>query len=80
MATVVGFRKSSFKGGDGLEVKGVNIYLTYPLEKGGEGVGTDRVYLTEKRLAECGYTPAVGDEVKPEYNRFGKCCGLEVIG
>lgn len=72
---VVGFRKSSFKGDDGQQVSGVNVYLTYPLDKG-EGQGTDRVYLTDAKLAECGYTPKVGDEVRLEYNRWGKCSGI----
>ncbi len=74
---VIGFRKSSFRGDDGHDVSGINIYLTYPLDKG-EGQGTDRVYLTDARLAECGYTPKVGDEVKVEYNRWGKCSGISV--
>ena len=75
---VVGFRKSSFKGDDGQQVSGVNIYLTYPLDKG-EGQGTDRVYLTDAKLAECGYTPKVGDDVRVEYNRWGKCSGIFAV-
>lgn len=77
---VVGFRKSSFKGGDGEMIHGVNIYVTGPMEgNGGEGEMSDRIYLTEKRLKEIGYSPAVGDEIKPEYNRFGKVSGLELL-
>lgn len=30
---VIGFRKSSFKGNDGTEVSGVNLYLTDKCEK-----------------------------------------------
>ncbi len=77
--TIVGIRKSSFKGDDGSTIKGVNIYVTYPME-GCEGVATERLYLTEKRLGEIGYKPALGDEVKPEYNRFGKVAGLDLVG
>ncbi len=76
---VIGFRKSSFKGSDGETIEGVNLYVTYPSEQG-EGEECERIFLTKKRLAEVGYSPAVGDEVKPEYNRFGKVAGLEVIG
>lgn len=72
---VVGFRKRSFMGDDGQQVSGVNIYLTCALDKG-EGQGTDRVYLTDAKLAECGYTPKVGDDVRVEYNRWGKCSGI----
>lgn len=31
---VIGFRKSSFKGDDGQEVSGVNLFLTEKCEKG----------------------------------------------
>lgn len=75
---VIGFRRSSFKGTDGEPISGVNIYLTGPLDKG-EGQMSDRVYLTDTRLAECGYTPKLGDEVKIEYNRYGKCSGIFVV-
>lgn len=78
---VVGIRSSSFKGDDGEVVRGKNFYFIYPLEDGrGEGEGTDRVYLTEKRLSELGFSPAVGDEVEVEYNRYGKACGFRFIG
>lgn len=76
---VIGFRKSQFTGGGGDLVKGVNIFVTYQSEKG-EGEECERLYLTEKLLAEIGYKPAIGDEVKPEYNRFGKIAGLELLG
>lgn len=76
---VIGFRKSQFTGGDGDLVKGMNIFVTYPSDKG-EGEECERLYLTEKRLAENGYKLAIGDEVKPEYNRFGKIVGLELLG
>lgn len=76
---VIGFRKSEFKGDDGNMVKGMNIFVTFPSEKG-EGEECERIYLTEKRLAEIGYKPTVGDEIKPEYNRYGKVSGLELLG
>lgn len=76
---VIGFRKSEFKGDDGNMVKGMNIFVTFPSEKG-EGEECERTYLTEKRLAEIGYKPTVGDEIKPEYNRYGKVSGLELLG
>lgn len=59
---VIGFRKSSFKGNDGTEVSGVNLYLTDKCEKG-EGLSCDRIYVMDKILASCGYTPKLNDEV-----------------
>ena len=74
---VIGFRKSSFKGNDGTEVSGVNLYLTDKCEKG-EGLSCDRIYVMDKILASCGYTPKLNDEVIIEYNRYGKCSGIRL--
>ena len=74
---VTGFRKSSFKGNDGTEVSGVNLYLTDKCEKG-EGLSCDRIYVMDKILASCGYTPKLNDEVIIEYNRWGKCSGIRL--
>ena len=72
---IIGIRPSSFKGDDGATVSGRNIYVAYPLETG-EGHGADRVFVTDKKLADWPYKPVVGDEVTLEYNRWGKCCGI----
>lgn len=76
MAKIIGIRPSTFTGDRGDQVSGKNIYLTYPLEKG-EGLGTDRVFLTDDKFNALGYTPKVGDEVRLEYNRYGRCAGME---
>ena len=74
---VIGLRKSSFKGKDGSQVSGVNLYLTEKCENG-EGQSCERVYVTDQRLTACGYTPKLGDEVTLEYNRWGKCSGVHL--
>ena len=75
MAKIVGIRPSSFKGNDGAEVNGQNIYLTEPLDNG-EGLATDRVFLTNAKLAGWAYKPVVGDEVEISYNRYGRVSGM----
>lgn len=75
MAKIVGIRSSSFKGSDGTDVTGVNIYLTEPLENG-QGLATDRVFLTEAKLSQWAYKPVVGDEVDISYNRYGRVSGM----
>ena len=50
---VIGFRKSSFKGDDGQEVSGVNLFLTEKCEKG-EGLSCDRIYVMDRILAASG--------------------------
>ncbi len=75
--TVIGFRKSNFKGNDGKDVSGMNIYVTYPIaEEKGSGVACDRLFMTMDKLLTVGYNPAVGDEVRVEYNRYGKPAGI----
>lgn len=76
--TIIGFRPSSFKGEQGDNVSGMNIYLTYPLEKG-TGQGSERVFLTDAKLNKVGYIPAVGDDVRIEYNRYGKPAGIYLL-
>lgn len=78
MAKIVGIRPSSFKGDNGEQVSGKNIYLTYPLEKG-EGLCADRVFVTDGKLNEWAYKPRVGDEVRLAYNRYGRCAGMEKV-
>ena len=51
---VIGFRKSSFKGKDGTDVSGVNLYLTEP-NTNGEGPACDRIFVLDKYLNACGY-------------------------
>ena len=75
---IIGIRPSSFMGKEKKEVKGMNIYVTYPLEKG-EGLGSERLFITDDNLLQWSYRPHVGDEVKVEYNRFGRCVGMEKV-
>ena len=46
---VIGFRRSSFKGKDGTDVSGVNLYLTEP-NTNGEGLACDRILRHEVLL------------------------------
>lgn len=78
MATIIGIRPSSFKGDNGETVSGVNIYYTYPLDNG-TGLGAERVFMTDAKLAGCGYQPLPGDEVQVEYNRFGRVAKIYPI-
>lgn len=72
---IIGIRPSNFKGDSGDSVSGKNFYLTYPLEKG-EGLGSERIFLTDAKLNKWEYQPKVGDEVNVSYNRFGRCDGM----
>lgn len=72
---IIGIRPSSFIGEDKTEISGKNIYLTYPLEKG-EGLGSERIFVTDAKLNKWEYKPKVGDKVTVSYNRYGRCDGM----
>ncbi len=63
---IIGIRPTQFKGNSGDDVTGKNIYVTYPLEKG-EGLGAERIFLTDTKLNKQEYQPKVGDEVNVSY-------------
>ena len=68
---VIGTKASSFKGQDGQTIRGINIYVTYPLTNG-EGEACERLYMTDTKLEQSGYKPKVGDNITVAYNRYGK--------
>jgi len=72
---IIGIRPRSFKGDNGDNVSGKNIYLTFPLEKG-KGLGAERVFVMDDKLSTWTYQPKVGDEVNVSYNRYGRCDGM----
>ena len=74
---IIGIRPSSFSAreDESKQVSGKNIYVTYPLEKG-EGLGSERIFVTDAKLNKWAYQPKVGDEVNVSYNCFGKCDGM----
>ena len=75
---IIGIRPSSFTGADKTQISGRNIYLTKPLEKG-EGLGSERIFVTDAKLSQWPYQPKVGDEVNVFYNRFGKCESMSKV-
>lgn len=80
MAKIVGIRSVRFKGQDGEQVAGVNIYVTVPIDEDkGEGCSTERYFVTDSRRANWTYVPRVGDEVRIIYNRYGKCDEMTAV-
>ena len=75
---IIGIRPLSFTGEDKTQISGRNIYLSYPLEKG-EGLGSERIFVTDAKLNKWLYQPKVGDEVTISYNRYGKCDGMSKV-
>ena len=76
---VIGFKRNDFTGKDGKEIYGMRLYLTAPLSGNGkdaDGQSCDSIYMTDEKLARCGYTPKVGDEVTLMYTRSGKVSAI----
>lgn len=71
--TVIGVQRSVFTGRDGQLVEGINIYGTYPLQRG-DGLGCDKVYIYQ------GTPPNIGDKILLIYNKVGKCRGWIIAG
>lgn len=44
--------------------------------KDADGQSCESIYMTDEKLARCGYTPKVGDEVTLMYTRSGKVSAI----
>ena len=76
---VVGYCERSFTSKDtGALIEGMYIFVTFE-NKRTTGSACERLYVSCQRLNECGYSPSLGDEIEPQYNRFGKIIGIRLI-
>lgn len=74
---LVGYRRSAFTAQDtGERISGYNLYLEEQ-DENVEGVRTDRVFLSDKKMN--GYIPRVGDQLEVVYNRYGKVSELRLL-
>lgn len=76
MATVVGFRDVNFDGGNG-QITGVTVYYTEEAYRC-EGLATGKFFLSDSRMNNIGYRPAVGQEIDISYNKYGKVSSVSV--
>lgn len=78
---VIGIRKVDFNAQDtGNRITGYSLYCAYDITKNGSGVGVDKIFLSDKKLADCGYFPEIGDEINVTYNRYGKVDSIFPVG
>lgn len=57
--------------GQPVHMSGFTIFYRYEDDKV-SGVACDKVFLSDTKCANSGYTPEVGDEIQILYNRYGK--------
>lgn len=78
IVTIVGYRHVSFKGDEGGNVTGYQLY--YECEPGDNsktvGLMTGKQFISDTR---CDYIPAPGDRVIFRYNKYGKIGSVEVV-
>ncbi len=76
---IIGIRPAGFTAKDSGEyITGQNIFVTEPLSKG-TGCSSERLFISDARLNQCGYIPSVGDEVEIGYNRYGKVASIRKV-
>lgn len=71
MYKLIGIREVDFKGSDGKQIEGFNLWLSYEDEHI-DGVGVEKVFIPKSRVVEFTCMPDLGDEVEIRYNRYGK--------
>lgn len=75
--TIIGLRRSKFTPQDGgQEISGWTLHMTEERDNV-EGYAVEHVFASDRRLY--GYTPQLGDEVKVNYNRYGRVDSVDLI-
>lgn len=74
---VIGYERKMLNFNDGRSVDGYFMYLSDDSRRSITGVMTERIYLSLNRA--CGYSPALGDEIKVFYNKFGKVDSVQLV-
>lgn len=74
----VGIRNVDFKGSDGNQVTGVNLFLTYK-DKNITGVGTEKVFLASSRFAQLSFIPSVDTDCELIFNKYGKVADIAPV-
>lgn len=77
---VIGIREVNFTAADGNKISGYSLFCSYPITRNGQGVAVDKLFLSDKKVAACGYFPELGDEINVQYNRWGKVEAVLPVG
>lgn len=73
MMKILGFKRSNIS----RTLTGYEIYISYPLiGNDAEGLAATRYYVTDEKLAECGYSPRAGDKVNVSFDSQDKIASI----
>lgn len=78
----LGFSNVCFMSKSNEEVKGINFYVSYPINvNNGQGEGTERYFLSEAKIERLNIVPSelIGQDIRLDYNRYGKISRLSVV-
>lgn len=79
MSKIIGISQVHFSGKTGEIVEGATIFYTDPIDpKRGQGESAERIFLSAAKLADLGFTPALGQEITPLFNRYGKVATIKL--
>ena len=78
-ATVLGTKEVSYTSKKtGKHIEGLKIYYSYQEDKV-NGLAADSLFLNKDKLRGLEWTPLVGDEFQPLYNKYGSVDTVEVF-
>ena len=73
--TLIGRRDVNFKGSDGHQVNGVNLWFSYE-DDDIEGVAVDKVFISANRVQDMSFFPEIGGQCVLFYNKYGKVADI----
>ena len=73
---VIGISDSNFKGSDGTQVTGTNLYVTH-VDRNVVGLKAQKFFISQRVSVPQGL--AVGADVRLDFNQYGKVAGMSVI-
>lgn len=76
--TCIGIRNVDFKGSDGNQVSGLNLFLSYE-DKNVTGVATEKVFIPSGRVQQLSFVPSVGSCCELFYNKYGKVADIGAV-
>lgn len=74
----IGMRNVDFKGSDGNQVNGMNLWLSYE-DRNVTGVAVEKVFIPSSRISQLSFLPSVGSVCDVIYNKYGKVQDIQPV-
>lgn len=73
--TLVGMRDVNFKGQDGSQVDGWNLFFTYDDPKI-TGLGVEKIFISNQKFSQVSFMPELNAKCRLLYNKYGKVADI----